>query len=463
MSTTWPRPLRRAWKIASRSPLAPWMAVQLSVSGTVTGSGARSGNPVTNCTPEKAWAMRSSPRSPASGPVCPNGEMRSVTSRGLRRSSASGDSPAASRRPGPRSSISASAVASSRASHGSVESSPSSACTECLPRFSDWKASASSPGRPGPRWRIGDPPGGSILTTVAPRSARSPPASSPAGVWASSTITTPTSAPPRSPSGRPSAPVMAASRQPEDAGRVAVEPLLLDRVLQRQPEILLDQRLVGLPDEPGRQADHHLVLDQGIAELDQHLPARAGLAEVPRAMRGGVDMQVRIPAHERDHLVHPGPAAEPADDLELREVHRHLVEVARMPEVVGPVVGVVHRGVDAHRDAQLGRLGVERVVAAVARRKAVDQRGDAEGAEALLAHQALELAHPAHALVLDDADPGQPEEPAGKPPQELPGLGVGQAERHGAHDAEGGNVLHIGVQIALRPMIGALPAGAEDP
>src|SRR6185503_771481 len=383
-STTCPMPVRRAWKTAIMSPLAPRIAVQLSASGTVTGTGGRSAKPVTNCMPEKAWAMRSSPRSPASGPVWPNGEIRRVTSRGLRRSSASGESPTASSCPGPRSSISASAVARSRASQGSEARAPSSARTEYLPRFSDWKASASSPGSPGPRRRIGEPPDGSILMTVAPRSASSPPASSAAGVWPSSRTTSPASAPPRPASGSPIASVMAASRQPEDAGRIAVEPLLLDRVLQRQPEILLDQRLVRLPDQPGRQADHHLVLDQGVAELDQHLPARARLAEVPRAMRGGVEVQVRMPAHQRDHLVHPGPAAEPADDLELGEVHRDLVEVARMPEVVGAVVGVVHRGVDAHRDVQLGRLGVERVVAPVARRQAVDQRGDAEGAEAFL-------------------------------------------------------------------------------
>src|SRR5262245_4395518 len=276
MSTTCPRPLRRAWKSAIKRPLPPRMAVQLSASGTVTGSGGRSGNPVTNCMPEKAWAMRSSPRSPASGPVCPNGEMRSVTRRGLRCSSASGESPAASRRPGPRSSISASAEASNLASHDSLQSALKSTLTEYLPRFSDWKASADSPGSAGPRRRIGEPSAGSSLTTVAPRSASSPPASSPAGVCAISSTTTPASAPPRPLSGRVNPSTMeliAASRDPEHAGRVAVEPLLLDRVLQRQPEILLDQRLVRLPDQPGGEAHHHLVLDERVAELDQHLPA----------------------------------------------------------------------------------------------------------------------------------------------------------------------------------------------
>ena len=85
MSTTCPRPLRRAWKIAIRRPLG---AVDRRSSSRPaapsTGIGGRSGNPVVNCTPENACAMRSSPRSPASGPVCPNGEMRRMARRGLR-------------------------------------------------------------------------------------------------------------------------------------------------------------------------------------------------------------------------------------------------------------------------------------------------------------------------------------------------------------------------------------------
>jgi hypothetical protein len=43
--------------------------------------------------------MRSSPRSSASGPVCPNGEMRRRTTRGFRFSSVAGDNPAASSAP----------------------------------------------------------------------------------------------------------------------------------------------------------------------------------------------------------------------------------------------------------------------------------------------------------------------------------------------------------------------------
>src|SRR5258706_388889 len=180
MSTTCPCPRRRAWKTAIKSPLAPWIAVQLSASGTVTGSGARSGKPGVNCTPENAWAKRSSPRAAAS--VC-----------------------------------------------------------------------------------------------------------------VSSTTSTSASAPPRSPPGNPASRVTAgASRDPEDARRVAVEPFLLHRVLERQAEVLVDQRLVRLPHEPGREADEHLVLDQRVAELHQHLPARPRLAEIAPAVGRGVHVQLRM-------------------------------------------------------------------------------------------------------------------------------------------------------------------------
>ena len=103
-------------------------------------------------------------------------------------------------------------------------------------------------------------------------------------------------------------------------------------------------------------------------------------------------------ADERDHLVHPRPAAEPADDRQLGEVDGDLVEVPRVAEVVRPVVRVVHRRVDAHGDLELGGLGVERVEAPIAGRDAVDEGRDAEGLEALLAHPALQLAHAAHAV-----------------------------------------------------------------
>src|SRR5678815_1023642 len=107
-------------------------------------------------------------------------------------------------------------------------------------------------------------------------SASNPPASSPAKVAASSSTTTPSSAPPRAAPGSPkrSAVMRGPSIQPELARGVLVEPLLLHGVLERQIHVLVDQRLVRLADEPGREPHEHLVLDQRVAELHQHLPAR---------------------------------------------------------------------------------------------------------------------------------------------------------------------------------------------
>src|SRR5262245_30853923 len=158
--------------------------------------------------------------------------------------------------------------------------------------------------------------------TVAPRSAKSPPASSPASVWASSSTTTPSSAPPRSAPGpaKRSVVTIGSSGQLEHARGVLVEPLLLDAIFQWQVHVLVDQGLVRLADQPRRETDEHLVLDQRVAELHQHLPARAGLPQILGAMGRGVHVQLRMAAHERDHLVDPGPAAEPAADRELREV-----------------------------------------------------------------------------------------------------------------------------------------------
>ena len=112
-------PAAAAARVEDRHQEASWRRGCPSSSpgaAAATGIGGRSGKPVVNCTPEKACAMRSSPRSPASGPVCPNGEMRRMARRGLRRAARPGDRPAASSRPGPRSSTSASADARSGAS-----------------------------------------------------------------------------------------------------------------------------------------------------------------------------------------------------------------------------------------------------------------------------------------------------------------------------------------------------------
>ena len=89
--------------------------------------------------PQNAWAIRSSPRSLASGPVWPKGEMRRTARRWFVRRIASGARPAASSPPGPWSSTTASAEASSFTSQGSRARSDSSATTDDFPRFSVWK------------------------------------------------------------------------------------------------------------------------------------------------------------------------------------------------------------------------------------------------------------------------------------------------------------------------------------
>src|SRR5215475_14840517 len=203
-------------------------------------------------------------------------------------------------------------------------------------------------------------------------------------------------------------PVTARSVDAEDAGSVAEEPLLLDGVLEGKSEVFLDQRLVWLPHQPRREPDEDLVLDQGVAELDQHLPARAPLAEILGAMGGGVEVELGMPPYEGDHLVHPWPAAEAADDGQLGEVDRDLVEVARVAEIVGAIRGVVHGRVDAHGNLELGGLGVERIVAPIAGGDAVDEGGDAESLELLLPHAALQLAHALHAD--EAADAGEADE-----------------------------------------------------
>ncbi len=158
-----------------------------------------------------------------------------------------------------------------------------------------------------------------------------------------------------------------------------------------------------------------------------------------------------------------GQPPRPADDLELREIHRDLVEMARMAEIVGPVVRVVHRRIDPYGNAELGRLRVERVVAPVARGNHVDQRRDPERLEAFLAHQPLELANAGHALEGVDADARQPDEAIGIAAQERRLLVVGDAEGHRAHDPELTERGDVGVEAHVRPVVGALATRAEDP
>ena len=133
-----------------------------------------------------------------------------------------------------------------------------------------------------------------------------------------------------------------------------------------------------------------------------------------------------------------------------------------MAEIVRPVVGVVHRRVDPHGDAELGRLRVEGVVAPVARGNHVDQRGDAERLEAFFAHEPLELADTRHALEGVDADARQPDEAIGIAAQQRRLFLVRDAEGHGAHDPELAELVDVGVEPHVGAMIGALTARAED-
>ncbi len=133
-----------------------------------------------------------------------------------------------------------------------------------------------------------------------------------------------------------------------------------------------------------------------------------------------------------------------------------------MAEIVRPVVRVVHRRVDPHGDAELGRLRVERVVAPVARGNHVDQRRDAERLEPVLAHEPLELAHARHALERVDADAREPDEAIGIASQERRLFLVGDAEGHRAHDPELAELGDVGVEAHVGAVVGALAARAED-
>src|SRR5580704_4558910 len=138
----------------------------------------------------------------------------------------------------------------------------------------------------------------------------------------------------------------ASSGEPEEAGGVAVEPLLDDRILQRQIPIFRDQIFEGGSEQIARQPRHDLVLEQGIAELQELLPARSLLGKITGPVRGGVAVEVRMAAQQSDHLVHPWPAAQTGDDPQLRKVDRYIIDVPWMSKIVGPIVGIIHRRVD---------------------------------------------------------------------------------------------------------------------
>src|SRR5262249_35676527 len=126
----------------------------------------------------------------------------------------------------------------------------------------------------------------------------------------------------------------------------------------------------------------------------------------------------------------------------------------------GAVRRIVHRRVDAHGNAELGRLGVERVEATIARWDAIHERRDAESLEPLLAHALLQLADATHAE--KRADAGQADEAVWIVASELHHLVVGGAEGYGAHDAHFLQQLHVGGELCLRSRVAAALARAEN-
>src|SRR5207244_9769201 len=100
---------------------------------------------------------------------------------------------------------------------------------------------------------------------------------------------------------------------------------------------------------------------------------------------------VRGPGRERGHLGAPRIADVASDDLELRELARHVVEVRNRPAGLRGAERPRVADLQAERDAELDAFGVERVVAAIVGRQVPEPRHDAQRAESELANAAAEL------------------------------------------------------------------------
>jgi len=96
---------------------------------------------------------------------------------------------------------------------------------------------------------------------------------------------------------------------------------------------------------------------------------------------GGVDVDIRVLGGQRDHLRGPRIADMAAHDHQFREIQRHDVQVrdrpARLRRAQRPGVA----DLQAERNAELDALGVQRVVAAVARRQVPQPRHHAQRPE----------------------------------------------------------------------------------
>ncbi len=178
-STTWGRPEASALSAATAASGPTWdQAV-----GSVQRTGARSGSPVQYMFPVDAMTPRSLARHRARGPSDPKGVTRTHAASGAR----AGSSSRAPGHPGVHSTTSAPARSSARWGSSGPRTS-----TQVLPALHAVKRSDVPSGPSGGTARSGSPPGGSTLTTSAPRSARIRPVIA-AGSPATSTTRTPAS------------------------------------------------------------------------------------------------------------------------------------------------------------------------------------------------------------------------------------------------------------------------------
>ena len=99
---------------------------------------------------------------------------------------------------------------------------------------------------------------------------------------------------------------------------------------------------------------------------------------------GGVDVDVGVLARDRDHLLGPRVADVAADDRQLGEVERDLVDVGDRPAGLRRAQRAGVADLRAERDAELDARGVERVEAAVGRRRLPQPGQHAQALEAVV-------------------------------------------------------------------------------
>ncbi|HYN52102.1 MAG TPA: hypothetical protein VES62_14355 [Thermoleophilaceae bacterium] len=114
-------------------------------------------------------------------------------------------------------------------------------------------------------------------------------------------------------------------------------------------------------------------------------------------------------ARDGDHLFGPGITDVPADDDQLREVERNLVDVWDRPPCLGRPQRPGVADLREERNIQLDARREERVVPAIRGRSLPQPRHDAQALEAQLGHAATKLAHRLHRLVeVDGGDSRKP-------------------------------------------------------